>query len=293
MSNDIALLTKTYRRDLAAFTDLCSSIDRLMPDVTHYVLVDSGDRVIFARFASDRRIILDCAELLPAFRELNLFGRRVWWHAPFHVVRGWIYQQLAKVQAVAGLNEQAVVLVDSDVEFIRQLDAGGVIREGKVALYHQPGAPSGPEDQSPKWHDIASEALGLPKRGYTGSDYISTVIAWSPEVVRAMLQEIERVHHRPWYNVLLRHFRFSECVLYGIFCDHVSGAHQEKVAHTQGALCHWSWSYDLSQPAGRARYVEDFGSDKVAALIQSNLGLPDAIRKGIIAQVRAKVAADD
>ena len=293
MAASFCLLTKTYFGDYDAFARLCDSIDRHMPDVRHYVLVDRSDMALFARFAGPQRILLDCAGLVPGFVEFRLGGRRMWWRRPWFIARGWIYQQLAKLAAVAQLQEDAVILVDSDLVFVRAIRPEQVFDNERTKLYHHPGAPSGPASESDKWHDIASAALGLPQRGYTGSDYISTVIPWSPAVVRDLLAHVERATGRKWHDELVRHFRFSECVLYGVFCDHVPGPHQARLAHTREVLCHLSWGYDLADPAGVDAYVADLGPGKVAALVQSNLGLAGAARDAIYARAALKVQQDD
>lgn len=290
MSARFSLLTKTYAGDFAAFASLCESIDRHMPHVHHHVVVDRADAALFAHFAGPMRSLMVAEDLLPAYRPITLRGRRLWLRAPFHLVRGWIFQQLAKLAAVASLPEDAVVLVDSDVIFLRPLVDHELFDGNKVQLYHRPDAPSGPAGQSDKWHDAARHALGLSGSGYTGADYISTVIAWSPGVVRAMLAQIEAANHRRWDRELLRNFRFSECVLYGVFAQRVDGPHAALLAPTTHALCHWCWPYDLSSAAGVAAFIEDLAPDKAAALVQSNLGLPDERRALIYHALREKAA---
>lgn len=284
MSRTFALVTVTYRGDLSLFQTLCASVDQHMPEVEHYVLVDRSDKALFAPFATDKRRIVDCSELLPSYRELNLPGRRVWIRLPFTVLRGWIYQQLAKIAFVQTLSHEAAVIVDSDAIFIRPIESADLFDDDAVRMYHCPGQPSGPPDQSAKWHNAAASALGMEQRGYTGADYISTAVIWSPHVVRAMTARIEKVARTSWDRALTRFFRFSEYVLYGVFSEHIRGDHQRLVSPTQAELCHCSWNYDLGAEEGRRGFVAGLQDHHRAVLIQSNLGMEDDQRAAILCE---------
>lgn len=284
-----SLLTKTYRGDLEAFEQLCDSIDRFMPALRHYVLVDRADMALFARFRSPRRILVDCGDLLPRLYEFHAMGKRMWWRPVRRIVRGWIYQQLAKIQFVASLGEDAVVLVDSDALFVRPIRDEHVFAGDQVRLFHNPGMPSGPASQSEQWHNLSLRAFGLPETGYTGFDYISQAVIWSPAVVSAMIARIEEVSGRNWIDVLLENFRFSEYVLYGVFAEQVDGPHRRLLAATDIELSHCSWHYDLDSPAGIDRFVAAMSEDQVAVLIQSNLNLADAKRAEIMRRFKEQV----
>ena len=282
MTKTFTLVTVTYSGDLGPFRDLCASVDKHMPDVEHHVLVDRSDLEVFAEFSGPNRRIVDCSGLLPSYRELNIARKRVWLRWPFKVVRGWIYQQLAKIGYVHSLDCDAAVIVDSDAVFIRAIEQSDLFDGDAVKLYRRPDHPSGPADQSAQWHDAASRALGLPTRGYTGADYISTAVISSPEVLRNAVKRIEAVWGQPWDRVLSRFFRFSEYVIYGVFCDHVRGPHQDRIARTEAELCHCSWHYDLSAPTGRAQFAAGLESHHRAVLIQSNLGLGPEARRAVL-----------
>lgn len=291
MRKSYSLLTKTFKGDYEPFERLCHSIDRFMPDVRHYVLIDKSDLALFAHFASSQRILVDCSKVLPQMREFGIFGRRLWWHPFRHVVRGWIYQQLAKIQFVSMRDEDAIVLVDSDALFIQPLRCDHVFSDDKVRLFHNPGKPSGPADESDKWHNISLEAFGLCPTGYTGFDYISQAVIWSPKIVRAMITKIEEINARNWADVLLDHFRFSEYVLYGVFCERVQGEHRQMVAPTDAELSHCSWHYDLETAEGKEHFVNSIGADQVAVLIQSNLRLSAKERADIIERFETQINA--
>ena len=278
---NFAILTVTYAGDMAQFEQLCASIDTHMPAVDHYVLVDRSDLPLFNnKFADERRHVIDLSRALPTLREFNLFGRRMWFHRSFRLARGWIYQQIAKIHFTRGLPHDAVVIVDSDAIFVRPIKADDITQDGKVPLFRAEAPPASVRHS--RWQEVARQLLGLPPAPYNGFDYISTAVIWSPAVVRLLVERIEKEKGRNWIASLLKYFRFSEYMLYGLFCDEADGPQRELVSATSRELCHCSWHYELDNPAGIAAFVEDLRPDHAAILIQSNLGIPDVRRRDIL-----------
>ena len=275
-----ALLTKSYASDHAMCRALCESIDAHMPGVRHYLVVDRRDLSLFAPLAREGRTILETEGFLPGLASVQALGRRWWLSLAAPPIRGWIQQQMAKIAVAASLAEDAVVLVDSDVVFFRGIDPGRLARDGRVRLYRAPG--SARDGEHLRWHEAAADLLGLPRRGYFGADYITNAVTWRPDVVRAMIARIEQTTRLPWRVALSRRLRFSEYILYGVFAEHVPGTHAERLFPDTGDLCHCSWHYDLTCPAGVTRFVENFDDGHVAVLIQSNLALSPQTRNEIL-----------
>lgn len=286
MSSSFALLTKSYSGDFEMCRTLCASVDRHMPDVTHYLVIDKRDRALFAPLETGRRRVLETEDFLPEFASLRAFGRR-WWLSPYGPpARGWIYQQFAKIAVVATLPEPAIVIVDSDVVFMRAIDPARLLRDGRTRLWRAPGASQGPKHRP--WHRAAARLLGLPPQDYFGADYITNLVTWRPEVVRAMTDRIRRSTRLPWRVAASWRPRFSEYIVYGVFADHVEGAHQATLFPDERDLCHCSWHYDLRTEAGRDVFVESFRDDHAAVLIQSNLNLPDAVRDAVVDRIERR-----
>lgn len=283
--SEIALFTKSYAGDLALCTRLCASIDRTMPGLPHYLVVDRVDRPLFAPLVRGARVLVESEAHLPGLWQTQLFGRRLWLSAAGPPVRGWIQQQLAKLAVVATLPETAVVMVDSDVEFLRPLDPAALLREGRTRLYRAPGAGQGPGHRA--WHRVAARVLGLPATDYFGADYIANAVTWRPEVVRALLARIAAVTHLPWRVALTWRWRFSEYILYGVFAEHVAGPHRDLLFPDTADLCHSSWHYDLGTPAGRAAFLGGLAPQHAAVLLQSNLGLSLDARDALMAALGA------
>jgi hypothetical protein len=253
-----------------------------MPDIEHHVLVDRSDLEFFKRFETQKRRIIDCSQVLPSYREFTFWGKRLWWRWPTKIVRGWIYQQLIKIAYVKSLETDCAVVVDSDAIFLRKIEPSDLFIGDRLKVYHCPGKSSGPQDQSPKWHNVAARSFGLREQGYTGADYISTAVIWSPAVLRQMVSAIETLSGAKWDHVLTQDFRFSEYVLYGVFCEHVAGPHQDAVEASTDELCHCSWDYDINTDEGVALFRDGLKAHHCAVLIQSNLGMPDIERASIL-----------
>lgn len=282
----LALVTKSYRGDFELCRDLCASVDRHMPAIPHYLLVDRADRQLFAPLASSTRTIVPCDALLPQFREIDLPGRRLWWQPPWRFVRGWIHQQLAKIAFVAGMVEDAAVHIDSDITFIAPLPQANVFEGGRVRLLRNPGG--GQAAQHDRWHRIAQQLLSLPVTGYSGCDYIGPGVVWSPAQVRAMISRIEHATGMQWFDALAHHFRFSEYLLYGNFCDHVADPGGAPMPSGDWRFCHMSWGHDFAGEEGIERFVAALGPQHACVLIQSNLGLSHVRRAAIMRRIELR-----
>ena len=120
---DSALITPTYRRDPALFADLHQSV-LLHTDesVKHYVVVPSGDADLFSAMAGPRCIIVPEESLYSAnYKSVSIVNQilrplsRVLPHAriaaintkrPFRPIRGWVMQQVLKMELSRQLNVQ-------------------------------------------------------------------------------------------------------------------------------------------------------------------------------------------
>ncbi len=267
------LVTVTYTGDLERFKRLCDSIDKVMPDVVHYVLIDRVDYDDFAYLAREKRQIITTDQLLPQLKYFSFRGKRYWLSLWGAIVRPWIFQQLIKIKFTASLREDMAIIVDSDAIFIKPITSDTLYRDGKAILYNAPGAANKATHQ--KWHIAAAKALNIPVKNYFGSDYISTAVPWKPEVVQMMIDHIDGQHWRPWYAVLASYFRFSEYIIYGVFNSDVSGSHQDHLQRTTDELCHCSWHYDLTDSKQVDKFVDDLQDHHSAVLVQSNLGMSE------------------
>ncbi len=283
----VALFTISYAGDVEMCRALCASVDRLAPQARHYLAIDRVDRALFEPMLRPGRELIETESLLPEFRQTTLLGRRVWLTPYGPPVRGWILQQMVKLEAVSRLQEEAVVIVDSDAVLVRPLDPARLLRDGRTRLYRAPGAGQAPGHRV--WHRVAARVLGLPPSDYFGADYITTAVTWRPEVVRALLARIRGATRLPWRMALSWRFRFSEYILYGVFAEHAPGPQRDRVFFDDADLCHCSWHYDLDDPAQAQAFVADLRDDHAAVLIQSNLGMDDETRAALLLKIAERV----
>ena len=105
--HSVALLTASYAKDIERFSLLSESIDTWLTGYTrHYVLVNDEDLPLFARFASDKRVIVPASRYLPKWLwalppALQFISkRRVWLSLLSSPVHGWHIQQILKIAGV-------------------------------------------------------------------------------------------------------------------------------------------------------------------------------------------------
>ena len=284
---DFALVTKSYAGDFDLCRMLCESIDRHMPETKHYLLVDLVDAELFDGLKQRNREIVTSDNLLPNLKPFGVLGRRLWWKPPTAIVRGWIYQQLTKLAFVASMSEAAAVHLDSDLLLLGPISQDHVFANGGARLLRNPGG--GQSVQHKRWHAISQRLLGLTQTGYSGVDYIGPGVIWEPRRVEAMLHRIETVTGKEWISALASQFRFSEYLLYGIFCDQISPNDAPTPPDGDWSSCHMSWHYDLTSSAGVDSFVQGVKPSHETMLIQSNLGLPFATRKLIVERVSERL----
>ena len=144
---------------------------------------------------SNQRTRIRCeAECLPASFVRMPFGKlTVNLTHPFPPIRGWILQQLIKLAVAAQSTDDVIILVDSDIEFLRPTGIEAFARDGIVRFYRLPKAIDAQLPRHRTWHRVARDLLGLEQIALPFTDYISSLIAWDPEIVRQMLARVSSI----------------------------------------------------------------------------------------------------
>ncbi len=297
----LALITPTYRNDLSLFADLHQSV-LLHTDesVEHYVVVPRGDADLFEAMAGPRCTLVPEESLYPAhYRSVGVVNHmlrslpRIPSHAriaaintrrPFRPIRGWVMQQVLKMELARRLNVDTVLLIDSDVELVRPLDEAMLRRDGRAMLYRRPAGVDSSLPRHMQWHAVARRLLGLPPAQFPAPDYISSFCVWEPGVLRAMLARIERVTGQHWMDAVTGQQTFSEWTLYGIFAEEVMKYEEE--ALTESSLCHSYWGTVPLTLQSAADFLSGLNPDDVAILIQSKTHTPRVVRRAAIAALQ-------
>src|SRR5688572_6395208 len=204
---------------------------------------------------------------------------------PFPPVRGWILQQVVKLAAVAASEDDVVLLVDSDIEFVRPFTDATFVRNGVVRFYRKPAALDARLPRHVIWHRVAREMLGLPSAEPPYPDYISSLLAWNPAIVRQMLARVAAMTGRPWTTSIAAHLHFSEWTLYGVFVDNVIGARATSF-DSDDSLCHAYWDPAALDRDGAIRFLCGIGAADIAAMISAKSRTPLSVRRAAFAELR-------
>ena len=181
-----------------------------------------------------------------------------------------------------------MVLVDSDIEFIRRFNADTFRRDGIVRFYRRPDEVDGRLPRHVMWHQRSRSLLGLPSGPPPYPDYVSSLMAWDPVIVRKLLQRVESVTGRRWTDAIGRQLHFSEWTLYGVFVDEVLGGPPPSFS-SENALCHTYWD---EVPLGEETLREFLAAtepDDIAVMISAKSRTPVAVRQGRLLQLRIQV----
>ena len=205
---------------------------------------------------------------------------------PFPPVRGWILQQVLKLAAVAASEDDVVLLVDSDIEFVRPFTAETFVRDGVVRFYSKPDEIDERLPRHMIWHRVARALLGLPPAEPPYTDYISSLLAWDPAIVRRMLARVTATTGRPWTTAIAGQLHFSEWTLYGVFVDDVIGAPANSFA-SDDPLCLAYWDETPLDRDGAVDFLRGVRPTDVAAMISAKSRTPLAVRRAAFADHRA------
>jgi hypothetical protein len=283
----MSVITRSFAPDFELCADLNRSVREYSPDsVHHHIVVARSDLKLFGRLAGPRTHIRCETDLLPrSFVPVPFSNFTVNLGQPFPPVRGWILQQVLKLAAAAASEDDVVLVVDSDVEFLRAFNAETFVLNGVVRFYRKPDQIDERLPRHMIWHRVARALLGLPPADPPYTDYVSTMLPLDPAIVRRMLARVTANTGRPWTTAIARQFHFSEWTLYGVFVDEMIGAPANSFA-SDDPLCLTYWD---NTPLNRDDAVDFLGRIRptdVAAMISAKSRTPVAVRRAAFAGVR-------
>ncbi|WP_061027771.1 DUF6492 family protein [Bradyrhizobium sp. CCH5-F6] len=273
--HSVALLTASYAKDIERFSLLSESIDTWLSGYTrHYVLVNDEDVPLFARFASDKRVIVPASRYLPKWLFAVppalqfLSSRRVWLSLLSSPVHGWHIQQILKIAGVLNAPEQRVCILDSDNLFFREFDVSQYAGGEKTPLFVTRKAIGADHPVHGVWLRTVDQLLGIEQRSFPADDYVGNALVWDKGTARAMTDAIKSATGLSWALALCRKKKFSEYLLYGIFVDN-SPEHlaTHRVTEDSIAVSHWD-DTPLDRPSIEAM-MRTASPEQVALCIQS------------------------
>jgi hypothetical protein len=290
-TKDVVLITPSYAPDFELCSDLNRSVLRHAPECSrHEIIVYREDRKLFSRITNPQTVVVSKADLLPSsflfipFVDLTINLKR-----PFPPVRGWILQQIVKLAAVAASTDDMVLIVDSDVEFVRPFTRNMFVRDGHIRFYRKPDEVDERLPRHVIWHRVARSLLGLPSAEPPFPDYISSLLAWNPEFVRQMLARVASVTGRPWQTALAGQLHFSESTLYGVFIDHVVGKQGNSFV-SDDPLCLSHYTSPLTEGTA-SEFLRKAKQTDVAVMISSKSRTPLHVKRRSVEAYRAAQSA--
>ena len=139
---DWAIITPSYDLDFVRCKLLCRSIDELVDGQWHhYLIVDAPDMALFALLNGPRRTVIAKADVLPKntyqFFNTHIFKsqrfRRLWWSRSGPVA-GWQVQQLVKIGMANHVEQENLLLCDSDMFFVKRFALANFHRSEKFRV---------------------------------------------------------------------------------------------------------------------------------------------------------------
>ena len=267
--NSVAFITPSFTPDLERCEILVESVRRFAPDVPHYLILDRYDLPNFRHLRGANTILVPAEEVMHKGYH-RLPGRKgVWLSLRTPPVRGWIAQQLKKLDAPQFASEETLVCIDSDVAFVRPFDPSHLQEGQKLGLLDVDYA----LDMVPRWTNVAEKLLGLdhgsvPLRGHVGH-----LITWSRKTLLELQAKVEATTGLPWQVAIGRCVTFSEYILYGVFVRSLLGYENTDHVPSDRPLVRQPWSHDLASEAGIRSYIADTDPGNIAVMIHSKFGI--------------------
>lgn len=279
------ILTPSYAPDFELCRDLVDSVQRFAPRGTrHRIVVPPGDKALFDSLAKEHVVVETTRQVLPrSIRPLPFVNAWYDRQAPWWPVRGWIAQQIVKLAATAASECDAVLVVDSDIQFVRPFDVDTWRADGEVPVYRLTDA-VGPElPRHMIWDDVARSLLDLPRSAATRRhDYICWPCLWEPRTVRRMLDRVSHVAETAWPAAIARQRHFSEMVLYGVFVEAEAAQLGSPLPIVDTMYC-LPFSDELRLDEGEiSRFLSSLADEDVAVMISAKSGTDLSVRRRAI-----------
>lgn len=274
MTNKFALISPSFRGDFERCKLLLESIVNCVePKVNYYLIVPSSDVELFNTLQSIYPVTVIPEEtLLPWYIfktpfskkwRLNLFGLPI---------RGWMIQQICKLNITKVVEEDIYVILDSDICFVNKLDLTSFEKDDKVRLLSFSGKANSPSHHP--WHRLAGKLLGLEPKDYFGSGYIGNVVTWRKDTLVKLHQHLRKQNGRFWLLKILNQITVSEYILYGVFCEFIL---KENSGHfkEEHNLAKEYWTPKSLTDEQLSEFFDTFDHDtQQAIMITAKAGIP-------------------
>ncbi len=285
----LAIVTPSYAGDHQRCVLLAESLDRMATsDFQHYILVADHDLPLFKPMAGPRRHIVPDSHLLPGWLKpvtRPFSGGKTMWASLVPLVwpmSGWHIQQLRKLLIARHIDEDVMVMADSDSVFVRPFGAQSFEQNGLVRLYAKDGGITTEPayNRHRRWTAHAATLFGSSPPTWPACDYINNLVSWRRQHVITMLDVIEQRSGRDLAATLGRARTFSEYQIYGAYVDGLAG----RVGHFADAepLSLTYWQGEALTEISLKAFVSKLSPQQIAICVQSFTGTSPALLRSYI-----------
>lgn len=165
------------------------------------------DRVTFVSQESMVDPVFYPRSWYPALK--RLWPNQSWRFRKFSGRPGWFVQQVAKLNATQVIDTPVIVVLDSDFVFMRYFSDDSFLGgDPSIRLLYR-AEPETESGKQPKVMRRARELLALPS-GREDHHYIGWPVVWYSLWLKNLTDYIEKLHDKPWQQVLFETELFSE-----------------------------------------------------------------------------------
>lgn len=297
MLPDIVYITPSFVKDIGRFALLRESMQIFSPNIRHIVYVDTEDLTAFERrFKNEKNLVLiPTCDILPKAVEKE---RRLWrsrlgdlttraahrmkLQRPYS---GWKLQQLVKLEALARLDAEAAIFLDSDLLFCRQTEARDYFHDQKLIML---------ETEARTYEDFAFEvarqalfkkSMLEPMVGYNYIHQAPRFLARTGHRFVAMMEQLGQ----DWHQKFLGQFMPSEYNLLGYVARDIEKyeGYQPDRAGPQ------AWTYEVKtadQLEAQLAACRSEAGRRGFLLIQSNMQMPEAEYSETVREILRQIA---
>jgi hypothetical protein len=281
----ISFVTPTFARDIERFAFLRHSMKLFKCDISHLAYVDTEDMPLFKeRFGSDNGLqLIATKDVLPKKIEKQRLMWRSWkgktiervgWRLGLNsrLFTGWKLQQIVKIEAIANLQADVAVFLDSDIIFSSNITPSDFVdKDNQVRLLETPAV---------NYEDFAFE---ISRQILTGGNLLQRANAFNyihqaPRFLKrtglALKCHLEK-KNKDWHSSFFHQNFPSEYSLLGYAARELEGYSGYIREMSDPA----SWCYNVKFKSDLQSCLDqckDEAGKRKFLLIQSNLQLPIA-----------------
>jgi hypothetical protein len=180
---------------------------------------------------------------------------------------GWIHQQIVKLSIPDIVKEDAIIILDSDVFFIKSFSVSQLLSQStqRALIRIHPLSESGMQREH---MSKSREILNIPP-GNTDFHYLAWPVVWYKDLIIQLQEYLSKTNNQHWQYTLLEAGVISEYTLYGLYLEEILKYENLNVITEQLHLGIWD-KHDFK------RFLSDDFSlhpNTFCIVVQSNLGI--------------------